>query len=82
VVRCSPGRAGTVTAKSVRELAGTVAATGVPAGWYVSPAGFSNDARAFAAQHKLLLIDGAHLMARLQDLPPILLPKLNTSRPW
>ncbi len=81
VVCCSPGRAGTVTAKNVRDLLGTVTVDRVRSGWFVSPAGFSNDARAYAAQHKLLLIDGAHLMARIRDLPPILVPKLQTNRP-
>jgi hypothetical protein len=82
VVCCSTGRAGTVSAKSVRKMVEVIAAHRLQTGWYVSPAGFSNDARACAAQHKLLLIDGAHLIGRMHDLPPILVPKLQTNQPW
>jgi hypothetical protein len=82
VVCCSPGRAGTVSAKSVQKMVEVIAANRLQTGWYVSPAGFSNDARACAAQHKLLLIDGAHLIGRMHDLPPILIPKLQTNQPW
>jgi hypothetical protein len=82
VVCCGTGREGTVTAKSVQALVATIAANRLQTAWYVSPAGFSNDARACAAQHKLLLIDGPHLIGRMHDLPPILIPKLQTSQPW
>jgi len=82
VVCCATGRTGTVTAKSVQKMVEVIAAHRLQTGWYVSPAGFSNDARACAAQHKLLLIDGAHLVGRMHDLPPFLIPKLQTSQPW
>jgi hypothetical protein len=82
VVCCSTGRAGTVTAKGVQKMVEIIASHRLQTGWYVSPAGFSNDARACAAQHKLLLIDGAHLIGRMHDLPPILIPKLQTNQPW
>jgi hypothetical protein len=62
--------------KLVRELLGTLAAEGVETGWVVAPAGFAREARTFAAQHGLRLIDAAELIERLRDLPPLLLPKI------
>ena len=82
VVCCAPARAGKVTAKSVRSLVGTVAAEQAQAGWFIAPAGFSEDARDFAARNHLLLFDAAGLVTRMRDLPPIMLPKLRTNKPW
>lgn len=79
-VGCSPARAGIVTAKSLRKLQSAIEAEGIQFGWYVAPAGFSNDALAYAAQQKLVLIDGAHLLARLHDWPHFMLMKLPLSR--
>lgn len=82
VVCCAPGRSGTVTAKNVRSLVGTVAAEQAQTGWYLAPAGFSEDARDFAARNNILLMDAEGLIVRMRDMPPILLPKLQTNKPW
>lgn len=82
VVCCSPARAGAITAKSVRSLVGTAAAEQAAAGWYLAPAGCSEDARDFAARNNILILDAAGLLMRMRDIPPILLPKLQTNKPW
>jgi hypothetical protein len=82
VVCCSPARAGTITTKSVRGLVGTAAAEQAPLGWYLAPAGCSEDARDFAARNNILILDATGLIARMRDMPPILLPKLQTNKPW
>jgi hypothetical protein len=73
---CVPGIEGVVAAKRVRELFGTLAAEGVDNGWYVSPAGFSAEARDYAAAHRIMLIgcEGLHNMMR--EVPPVSLPAL------
>jgi hypothetical protein len=73
---CLPGVEGVVGAKRVRELFGTLAAEGVDNGWYVSPAGFSSEARDYAAAHRIALIgcEGLHNMMR--EVPPVSLPAL------
>ena len=76
VVCCSPGTAGVVSAKPVRELFGTLAAVGVEVGWYVSPVSFASDARHYAAQNNLMLVDGERILGQLRDLPPLVLPKV------
>lgn len=76
LVCCAGGDTGLVPAKRVRELFGTLTAEGVAVGWYVSPIGFSADARAFAHQHNLLLIDCEWMLARLRDLPPLMVPRV------
>ncbi|MBI5692363.1 MAG: restriction endonuclease [Verrucomicrobia bacterium] len=76
LVRCAGSEQGVVSVKLVRELLGTLAAEGVETGWVVAPAGFAREARTFAAQHGLRLIDAAELIERLRDLPPLLLPKI------
>jgi len=76
LVCCAAGSAGVVPAKRVRELLGTLTADGVGTGWFVAPAGFSTDARMYAAQHNIRLFDHDGLLAQLRDLPPLLLPKV------
>ena len=73
VILCAAGEGGVVSAKRVREFFGTLSAEGAETGWYVAPAGFATEARTFAEQHNLRLIDGVGLAAQLRDLPPLLL---------
>jgi restriction system protein len=65
-----------VPAKRVRELFGTMTAEGVDVGWWVAPAGFSSEARAFANEHQLLLFDADRLLAQIGSLPPLLVTKV------
>lgn len=76
VVCCAAGMAGPVAAKRVREFLGTLLAEGVPTGWFVAAGGFAAEARVFAEEHGLVLIDGEQLLAQLRDLPPMVLPKV------
>lgn len=76
VILCAEGEGGVVSVKRVREFFGTMSAAGAETGWFVAPAGFAAEARAFAEQHNLRLIDGAGLAAQLRDLPPLLLAKV------
>lgn len=75
-VCCAPGGAGVVAARRVRELVATLTAEGVIAGWFVAPDGFSADARIYAEQHSILLIDSRHLLGRLRELPPLVLDRV------
>ena len=76
LIVCASGQGGAVSVKRVREFFGTLTAEGVDIGWYVSPAGFATDARAFADQHNLMLLDSEWLRVQLRDLPPLVLPKV------
>jgi hypothetical protein len=76
VVCCAAGVVGPVAAKRVREFLGTLLAEGVPTGWFVSAGGFAAEARVYAEQNGLVLIDGEQLLAQLRDLPPMVLPKV------
>ena len=53
-----------------------MAAEDVAGGWFVSPMGFSLDARAYAEEQNVRLIDGARLLTLLSDLPTFALPKV------
>lgn len=78
LVSCLPGDAGVVSAKRVRELYGAMTAERVPAGWLVAPAGFSAEARSYADQHNIVLVDVRRLLAHLGELPPLILAKVLT----
>ncbi len=80
IVRCQPGDAGSVAAKRVKELFGVVTLEGARTGWYVSPAGFSADARDYARDHQLLLVDGEGLHAQMRNLPPVTLQRIAALR--
>lgn len=82
LVCCAGAKAGVVTAKRVRELFGLMAAEGAPFGWFVSPMGFSAEARIFADEHRIRLSDGHRLLAQLHELPPVALPKVVARTPW
>lgn len=76
LVCCAPGTAGVVTTRRLRELFGSMAAEGAETGWFVSPAGFAADARAYAAAHKIVLIGGDGLHNMMREVPPVSLPSL------
>jgi hypothetical protein len=79
VVCCVTGSAGVIPTRRIREIVGMMAADDVPSGWYVAPMGFSLDARAYAEQHHVRLIDGTSLLEQLSDLPSFALPKVLAS---
>lgn len=76
LVCCGSGRDGAVSAKPLRELFGALEAERVDKGWYVSPGGFTSDAKAYAAAHRIVLIAGDGLHAMMRDVPPTSLPGL------
>lgn len=75
LVCCAIG-GGSIPAKRVRELFGTLTAEGVEVGWFVAPGGFAPETRTYSAQHNIMLLDGERLLDQLRDLPPMLLPKV------
>ena len=76
IVCCVTGNAGIIPTRRLRELVGTMAADDISTGWFVSPMGFSLEARTFAEEQKVRLIDGARLLTLLSDLPTFALPKV------
>lgn len=76
VIVCTGSEVGEVPLKPVREFLATMTVEGVDTGWYVAPAGFTAEARTFAAQHKIQLIDGPGLIGQMRDIPPLILPKV------
>lgn len=76
VVYCQPGAAGAVSAKRVKELFGTITLEGIERGWFVAPMGFSHEAREYAAERQIMLIDSEQLLAQMRALSPIVLRKI------
>lgn len=76
IIVCAGSESGEVALKPVRELLATMTLEGVDSGWYIAPAGFSAEAKNFAAQHKIQLIDGPTLVGQLRDIPPLIMPKV------
>ena len=76
IVCCVTGNAVIFSTGRVLELVGTMAADDMAAGWFVSPTGFSLEARTYAEEQKVRLIDGARLLTLLSDLPSFALPKV------
>ena len=76
LVCCVPASEGVVHARQLRELVGTMTTDGVPSGWFVSTIGFGFDARVYAGEQNLLLIDEERLLTKLRDLPPLLLSRV------
>jgi hypothetical protein len=76
VVSIQPGEAGQVSAKRVKELFGTITVEDVSKGWFVAPRGFSKEARDYAAQHPIVLMDAEDLIAQMRAVPPISLKKI------
>lgn len=76
IVGCVTGSSGVIPTRRIRDLVGMMAAEDIAAGWFVSPMGFSLDARAYAEEQNVRLIDGARLLTLLSDLPTFALPKV------
>ena len=76
VVCCVTGNSGAMPLRRVRDMAAMLNEEEVPTGWLVSPMGFSVEARAYAEQHDLRLLDSAALLEQLGDLPTFALPKV------
>lgn len=58
-----------VGVKPVRELRGVMAHEKVEKAFFMAPQGFTDDARAFAAENRVTLLDGKLFLAMLQRLP-------------
>ncbi|MCB1913205.1 MAG: DUF2034 domain-containing protein [Zoogloeaceae bacterium] len=58
-----------VGVKPVRELRGVMAHEKVDKAFFMAPQGFTDDARAFAAENRITLLDGKLFLAMLQRLP-------------
>lgn len=71
LVLCVPAMAGVVSTRRVRELHAAIAVEHIPEAWIVAPGGFASEAREFAAEKKMELIDGQELAERLDALPPL-----------
>ena len=69
LVQCKAWIARDVGVKTVRELFGVMAAENVSEGVLVTTGSFTQDARAFASETKVHLIDGPDLLKKLQSLP-------------
>ena len=76
IVCCVTGNAGVIPTRRMREMVGMLAADDVPAGWFIAPMGFSLDARAYAEQNNIRLIDSLVLLEQLGNLPSFALPKV------
>lgn len=80
IVRCQPAGAGPVSAKRVKELFAVIALEGARTGWFAAPAGFSADARDYARDRQVRLLDGGALIAQMRNLPPISLERIAALR--
>ncbi len=58
-----------VGVKLVRELRGVMAHEKVQKAFFMAPSGFTEDARAFATENRITLLDGKLFLAMLQRLP-------------
>lgn len=69
IVLCAPTTTGPISAKRVRELFGVITIEEVRTGWYVAMAGFSAEAREYAQEHGLVLINRDAFREQLRALP-------------
>lgn len=76
LVRCQSSAAGLAGGKSVRNLFATIVGERVEQAWYVSPGGFTPEARQFAREHGIVLIGGEDLLMRLKVVPPLALMRM------
>ncbi|KON79549.1 DUF2034 domain-containing protein [Azoarcus sp. PA01] len=58
-----------VGVKEVRELRGVMAHEKVDKAFFMAPNGYTDDARAFATENRIMLLDGKLFLAMLQRLP-------------
>jgi hypothetical protein len=76
LVRCLPGSAGPVPPRPVSDFFATITLEGVEVGWFVSPGGFTSEAREHARQRGLILVNGEELAEQLRALPPLALTRV------
>lgn len=85
LVFCWSATAGPAHAKAMRALSGNLVADEIAQGWFVSPSGFYDEARAVAQERGIVLIDGADLIAQLKQLQALalrrVLARAEASRP-
>jgi restriction system protein len=62
--------------KPVRELRGVMAHERVEKAFFMAPNGFTDEARAFAAENRITLLDGKLFLAMLERLPEVLRQQL------
>ncbi|MCC4118284.1 restriction endonuclease [Aromatoleum toluclasticum] len=55
--------------KAIRELRGVMAHENIEKAFFMAPSGFTDEARAFAVQNRITLIDGKLFLSMLQRLP-------------
>jgi hypothetical protein len=79
LVGCQAAGGGLAGARTLRNLFATAVAEGVPTIWFVSPGGFTPEARAFAAEQQVALVDGEALLQRLKPLPALALIRVLTT---
>jgi len=70
LVQCKAWNSWKVGVKEIREFFGVMTAAGVSEGAYLTTSSFSADAREFAKDKNIHLIDGDEILAKLLDLPP------------
>ena len=62
--------------KPIRELRGVMAHERVEKAFFMAPNGFTDEARAFAAENRITLLDGKLFLAMLERLPEVLRQQL------
>lgn len=72
LVQCKNWRKRPVSVATVRELYGVVQAEGADGGMVLSSGHFTNDARKFAKQNGITLMDGTKLLRKIQHIPDTL----------
>ena len=70
LIQCKAWDAYKVGVKPVRELFGVMAAAKITEGGFFTTGEFTSEAKEFAAQNQLDLVDGDELLDRIRQLPP------------
>jgi hypothetical protein len=78
LVCCRTADRGVVGAKQVRDFFGSIVASGVESGWFVSAGEFAPEAQSIADERGIELIDGSGLIERLRQLPTVELGEVLT----
>lgn len=69
IVQCKAWGEKYVGVKPVRELRGVMAHEKIEKAFFMAPGGYSDDAKAFARENRISLLDGKLFLAMLQRLP-------------
>ena len=70
IVQCKAWGERLVGVKPVRELRGVLAHEGVEKAFFMAPGGYTEEAKAFAQENRITLLDGKLFFAMLKRLPP------------